>query len=57
MDELCERLGVRTRTDIVRLAVRRLATTEGVDIDAVAAKIKRRSPPPKGGRPGGSVPR
>ena len=30
MDELCERLGVSTRTDIVRLAVRRLASAEGI---------------------------
>lgn len=41
MDELCERLGVSTRTDIVRLAVRRLATAEGIDIGAVTSKVKQ----------------
>jgi hypothetical protein len=41
MDELCERLGVSTRTDIVRLAIRRLATAEGIDIGAVTSKVKQ----------------
>ena len=43
MDELCERLGVSTRTDIVRLAVRRLAAAEGIDVEAVTAKVKQLS--------------
>ena len=43
MDLLCERLGISTRTDIVRLAVRRLAEAEGLSITAVTAKVRRRS--------------
>jgi hypothetical protein len=46
MDALCDRLGIRTRTDIVRLAVRRLAESEGISIDAVTAKVRRRKSTP-----------
>lgn len=42
MDALCERLGISTRTDIVRLAVRRLAEAEGINIEAMTAKLRRR---------------
>ena len=42
MDALCERLGISTRTDIVRVAVRRLAEAEGLSIDAIAAKLAKR---------------
>lgn len=41
MDALCERLGISTRTDVVRMAVRRFAEAEGFDLDAFAAKVKR----------------